>query len=197
MQFKNVKMIPNLVKHLTKIIYKYKHHLYAYSLSAIENVKREFKVLQNSVLEDLICKCDINIAILFPLQDCKNLAARTHQNASSDLHIGETPATEYLWGFYLKGNVPKYVVQRIVGATESGLWKRWNSKFGRLNTYYIPHSDTLRLKSNGINGNISALFTLWLGGTILSVIIAIGEHVYRQISKLALCARTQLKFAAS
>lgn len=75
MQFKQVRLVPNVVEHLSDISANYNEHI------------------------NFNCCANITIFILFCR--CKNIASKSNGYAANDIQIGKMPAAEYLWFFFI------------------------------------------------------------------------------------------------
>lgn len=63
-QFKQVRWIPNVMKYLSDISSNNTQDLHMGSSGAIQSIKKELKLVQNTVIENIISNCSANITIL-------------------------------------------------------------------------------------------------------------------------------------
>lgn len=90
-------MVPNVVEYVSDISANYKQHLHIDNSAAFQSIKKEFKLMQNTVLEHINFNYSANITIFILLCGCKNIPVKLNGNAGNDIHLGEMPDAEYFF----------------------------------------------------------------------------------------------------
>lgn len=135
-------------------------------------VAKSFNEMEQVQLFEEIAKCYKTAAIL-PSYLSYSFAGRLKEKGAA---VGTEKFYEPTTSFYLRGLVPNYILQRIKGMHESGIWKWWVSvpKWSR-NGEWTPKNVHRAPGPVKIEGNVQAVFILFLGGSGMSIILLIVE----------------------
>ncbi|CAL8129397.1 unnamed protein product [Orchesella dallaii] len=123
---------------------------------------------QNDVLDKFISKCDRR-ALVLPNYLCWEYARSLKKLGYPDVYVGDEAYTNPTYVFSLTGLVPPFVVTRLSGIQEAGIWGRFSALFddkSRIN-------DTLWngvLEKPTLEGNVLLIFSVWSIGEVVAVL---------------------------
>lgn len=141
------------------------------------------QLLYNLQHEDFIrylgdCK---KVAVLLPFFKAIEylVMLKNRQHKYNTASIGDTGYTDLKIGFYLAGNVPFYIYERLNRMKTSGVWN-WRGKvltsmFNRTMLSHLVTKSTVSAAS--VEGQILVIFAVYVGGIALAIFIFAVEGI--------------------
>lgn len=145
--------------------------------STIKNSYPRMKSMEELILLRAIEECR-NTAIFLPDYECiQYRKILVKERKLKNIFIVEESFSDVDCTFSLGGLVPPYVIRRIYGIAESGVWHWWIQVFARST---IDNSrETIPVQVANMSGSIIVIFALWacgiLGTTLCFLIEVAGE----------------------
>lgn len=139
----------------------------------LSQIHRELQAIEKPELIKSIKKCQ-QTAILLPDYICREIKkVLVRKDKMQHVFIGEESFTDLDWTFGIAGDIPPFVIKRIHGIAESGVWQWWVRLLRRNEMHDVDKHDVVR--AVGISGNIVILFVVWSGGVFLAILYFIIE----------------------
>lgn len=167
-----VKIHPGLVQNISKELLN-ADVINPYDLDATNLAiqEEERRLLLRSLKE-----CRKEAAVL-PDHMCREFYyALTRDKSQPKLFIGKEVYYFVDWLFHLNGLVPLFLIRRIHGIAESGVWKWWMDLLSGNVVMTEEAVDDNQVEAATIDGNIVIIFVVWICGIALGVMGFIGEH---------------------
>ncbi|CAL8121394.1 unnamed protein product [Orchesella dallaii] len=128
---------------------------------------------EDKLLSEFIDKCD-KAALILPQSLCLNHAKRLRRLKLENVYIGEEKLARPMLVFSLANQMPPFVVKRLNGATEAGLWDRWQTLIQGSYSLAADQSREL-LRKPSLDGNVLVIFVVLMTGLSFSVFCFILE----------------------
>ncbi|CAL8121392.1 unnamed protein product [Orchesella dallaii] len=85
---------------------------------------------EDKLLGEFIDNCD-RAALVLPQSLCVNHAKRLRRLKLENVYVGKERLVQPMYVFSLKSQIPPFIIQRLRGTTEAGIWGRWQTLIER------------------------------------------------------------------
>ncbi|CAL8121474.1 unnamed protein product [Orchesella dallaii] len=134
----------------------------------IERLTKE----EDLILTKFIEECN-KTALVLPQHLCMKHAHRLQRLGKDDVFIGEETYVKHLYTYYLIHRIPSFIIKRLSGTKESGIWEWWLKLLKGSDTLYQGHKV---LKKPNLDGNVLVIFSLLCIGLCVASVIFVVEN---------------------
>lgn len=112
------------------------------------------------ILEKRLVDCN-KVAVILPEYIGRRLAQLLKaKHKLTSVFLGKETLKDAHWLFWFSGFIPRYIVTRIMGTHESGIWLRWEQLFRESRA----DGDSIAVKAATMDGNVILIFLVWICG---------------------------------
>ncbi|CAL8121440.1 unnamed protein product [Orchesella dallaii] len=135
-------------------------------------LQERFWTKEDLILADFIDQCN-RTALVLPQHLCMKHAYRLQRLKRDDVFVGEETYVNNLYTFSLTYRIPSFIIKRLSGSKESGIWEWWLklAKGG----YKLYQTRKVLTKPN-LDGNVLVIFSLLCIGLVVACAILVLEN---------------------
>ncbi|CAL8121436.1 unnamed protein product [Orchesella dallaii] len=135
-------------------------------------LQERFWTREDLILADFIDQCN-RTALLLPQHLCMKHAHRLQRLKKDDVFVGKEAYVNNLYTFTLTYRKPSFIIKRLSGTKESGIWEWWLklAKGG----YKLYQTRKVLTKPN-LDGNVLVIFSLLCIGLVVACAIFVLEN---------------------
>ncbi|CAL8121398.1 unnamed protein product [Orchesella dallaii] len=123
----------------------------------IENhLQERFWTQEDQMLAEFIDQCN-RTALVLPQHLCMKHAHRLQRLRRDDVSVGEETYVNRLYTFSLIYRIPSFIIKRLGGTKQSGIWEWWLKLLKGSDKLYQPHKV---LTKPNLDGNVLVIFAL-------------------------------------